>query len=136
MTMTKREMAIASVLTSLGMNPGDYDLLADGVGTTIVDNLITDGLLPLQMAGDPDVASILDHFQMAFRTTTVSRTDRFAASRLAKRNGSATVIYMIQELNKRRTEKYAPTVNNLTDLERKWPSVERFVSNGGERLDA
>lgn len=135
MSMTKREIAIASVNNTIkGWNTQPGAILA---ADDIIDQLITDGLLSLGYAGDPDVSAVVDQFQMAFRTTATIRTDRFAASRLAKRHGQATVAHVIQTLAARRNEKFAPTVNNLTQLEQKWPTVERFVGTPtrGDGLD-
>jgi hypothetical protein len=129
MSLTKRQWAVISVATTLD----DSVILPDveAVATQIVDQLIEDGLLPLTMAGQPDVAAIIDQFQLAFHTTAPNKTDRFAAARLAKRHGSATVVYIIQEFSKRTNEKYAPTINNVTQLEQKWPTIVRFVSSSG-----
>lgn len=124
MSMTKREIAIASVSNTLTSWIGTHDL---DVATPIIDQLIMDGVISLGYAGDPNVSGVVDHFQMAFHTTAPIKTDRYAASRLTKRHGLGPVVYFIQELSKRRSEKYAPVVNSLTDLERKWPQVERFI---------
>lgn len=135
MTMTKREIAIASVTSTLLHNIAPEKL---GIAPKmIIDQLIADGIISLGYAGDPDVSELVDHFQIAIPSTATIKTDRYAAARLAKRYGRATVLFIIQGLGKRRGEKFAPVVNNLTQLEQKWPQVERFVSSParGDGLD-
>ncbi len=126
MSMTKREIAIASVVFA-----GD-DMISPGLAGYVVDQLIHDGIISLGYAGDPDVSAVVDAFQIAMKTTATIKTDRYAASRLAKRFGLPTVVGTIQMLGERSREKYAPTVNNLTQLEQKWPSIQRFVSTRNE----
>lgn len=130
MTMTKREIAIASVSNILTSWIGTHDL---DVAIPIVDQLIMDGIISLAYAGDPDVSAAVDQFQIMFHTTAPLKTDRFAASRLTKRHGLATVLFFIQQLGNRRTEKFAPVVNSLTQLEQKWPSIEKFIGTEGRK---
>lgn len=130
--MNKREVAIASVHTSLSgmtLTPPTHE-----VAVAVVDNLIHDGIINLSYAGDPEVSLILDSFQFHFGTTAVLRTDRYAASRLGKRHGVEEVCGAILALSARASEKYAPVVNNLTQLEQKWPAIQKFL-NVGEGQD-
>lgn len=129
MTMTKREIAVASVASILG------NTMDTTFATGIIDQLITDGIISLAYAGAPDIGEVCDQFQIAVGNTAVIKTDRFAAQRLAKRYGAAVVVHVIQEYGKRRREQYAPVANSLTEFERKWPSIEKFISNTSTELD-
>jgi hypothetical protein len=125
--MNKREIAIASVRDQLdGRIAFDAQ---DQLAMDIVDNLIRDGIINPSYAGTPDIDEVLDIFQLTFGTTTVIKTDRFAASRLTKRYGAHQIAKVIVQLGKRQREQFAPTVNNLTQLEQKWPSVMRFIQS-------
>lgn len=128
---TKRDLAIASVRSQLD----DFDANAynlDVTAETVVDNLIRDGVIALSYFGDSDTSLLVDAFQMLFGTTAPIRTDRFAASRLVKRYGVPFLVGVVEQLAARKQEKFMPTVNNLTQLEAKWPQVMRFVQSKGE----
>lgn len=131
--MNKREIAIASVHSQMAEHTDDdFDL---NISTAIVDNLIRDGIISLTYAGVPEISEAVDAFQIFFGTTATLKTDRFAAARLVKRYGAALVIEVIENLGNRKSEKYAPVVNNISQLEAKWPSVLKFISNDTGRLD-
>ncbi len=135
--MNKRDTAIASVKQWLGepMQPDSDEVMA-AMAEGLVDQLIRDGIINLSYAGDPDIGEVLDAFQREMGTTNTIRTDRFAAGRLAKRHGVKYVIGVIEELARRKRDKFAPTVNNMTQLEQKWPQVARFVqTRGGDETD-
>jgi imidazole glycerol phosphate synthase subunit HisF len=133
MSMSKREIAVASTQYAIAVQLPDNTWPA-GFAENIIDNLIHDGIITLTYAGNPDVSTLVDAFQIAVGNTAVIRTDRFAAARLAKRYGLQVIIEAIQAYGRRKNEKYAPTVNSLTGFEQKWPQIERFVSSG-EGLD-
>lgn len=130
--MTKRELAIASINNSLDEFLEGYGASQLLIATEVVDNLIRDGIISLTYAGDPDTSLLVDTFQREFGTTATVRTDRFAASRLVKRHGVHYVTGVVEELARRHREKFAPTVNNITQLEQKWPAVVRFIESKGE----
>jgi hypothetical protein len=92
----------------------------------IVDRLMEEGLLHLGH-GDAEVDLIVDKFADTFGTTRTSRYDRFAARRLGVKYGSQAVCGIIQLLGEHRTDKYAPLVGSVTQLEEKWVSVLNFL---------
>ena len=94
----------------------------------VVDRLMEEGVLHLGN-GNADVDKIVDSFTEAFGTTKVSKTDRFAAHRLATKYGSQAVVGIIRLLAENSTAKYAPVVGSVTQLETKWVSVLNFVRN-------
>lgn len=132
--MSKRNVAISAVMGQLdGRVP--FDALYQ-LSTDIVDQLIREGAIPLTFAGNIEVGLILDTFQMGFGTTAASRTDRYAAARLAKRYGVEEVVRIVDGLATHKAEKFAPVVNSLTQLEQKLPQVMRFVqTKGGAEVD-
>lgn len=92
----------------------------------IVERLMEEGLLVIGY-GDKDVERVVQKFTDSFGTTKTSRQDRWAAHRLARKYGSQAVCGIIQILAENSTEKYAPVVGSITQLEEKWVSVLRFV---------
>lgn len=103
----------------------------------IMERLQEEGLLVIGY-GDTDVDRIVDKFKETFGTTKVSKYDRFAAQRLAKKYGSQAIVGIIQLLADNSTEKYAPVVGSVAQLEEKIVSVLNFVRNikGEEAIDA
>lgn len=93
----------------------------------LVDRLTEEGLLKLGY-GDADVDRVVTAFADAFGTTKVSRMDRFAANRLVRKYGAQSVVGIVQLLAQRSTEKYAPVVNSVVDLENKFVSVRNFLA--------
>ena len=75
---------------------------------------------------NPDVQKIVDEFQTAFGTTSVSRYDRFAASRLAKKYGAESITQVIQLLAQHAGDKYTPVVSNVRQIEQKWVNIASF----------
>lgn len=129
--MNKRELAIASVKSQLHeVDQASWSITA--LATNIIDNLIRDGIISLTYAGNPDISMLVDTFQREMGTTATVKTDRFAASRLVKRHGVHLVCGVVEELSARKREKFAPVVNNITQLEQKWPQVTRFVQTKAE----
>lgn len=102
----------------------------------VVETLQDEGLLHLGY-GDADVDKIVIKFTETFGTTKVSKYDRFSASRLAKKYGSQAIVGIIQLLAENSTEKYAPVVNSVSQLEEKLPSILNFLRNvkGTEEID-
>lgn len=92
----------------------------------IVERLQEEGLLVLGY-GDKDVDQIVVKFSETFGTTKVSKYDRFAADRLAKKYGSQSICGIIQLLAEHSGEKYAPVVGSITQLEEKIVSVIHFL---------
>lgn len=93
----------------------------------LVDRLMEEGLLNLGY-GNADVDRVVQSFADAFGTTKTSRSDRFAANRLARKYGAQSVVGIVQLLAQRSTEKYAPVVNSVSDLENKFVSVRNFLA--------
>lgn len=94
----------------------------------IVERLMEEGLLNLGY-GDKDVDRVVQKFTDTFGTTKTSRQDRWAANRLCAKYGVQAVCGIIQILSENSTEKYAPVVGSITQLEAKWVSVLNFVRN-------
>jgi hypothetical protein len=94
----------------------------------VVDRLMEEGVLVLGY-GDADVDKIVEKFADTFGTTKVSKYDRFAANRLAKKYGSQAVCGIVDLLAANGKEKYAPVVGSVAQLEEKWVSVLNFVRN-------
>lgn len=103
----------------------------------IVERLQDEGLLVLGY-GDAEVDQIVEKFKDTFGTTKVSKYDRFAAQRLAKKYGSQAVVGIMQLLADNSNEKYSPVVNSVAEFESKIPSILNFVRNikGEEIIDA
>lgn len=75
-----------------------------------------------------DVQAIVDTFTQCFETTATSKYDRFAANRLAKKHGAKKIVQIIQILAAHSGDKYCPTINNIRQLEDKWPSIGNFFN--------
>lgn len=102
----------------------------------LVDRLMEEGLLHLGY-GDADIDRVVETFTDTFGTTKVSKADRWAANRLVKKYSSQAVVGIVQLLGQNSTEKFAPVVNSVSDLETKWVSVLNFLRNqkGEEVID-
>lgn len=121
----------------------DYvvDLIDSVIGDKVksvmlVERLMDEGLLVLGY-GNADVDRIVDKFKETFGTTKVSKYDRFAAGRLAKKYGSQAIVGIIDLLAGLQTEKYAPVTNSVVQLEEKLPSILNFLrkQRGEEVID-
>lgn len=94
----------------------------------VVDRLTEEGLLHLGY-GNADVDIVVKKFTDTFGTTKVSQADRFSAHRLTKKYGSQAIVGIVQLLAEHSTEKYAPVVGSIAQLETKWVSVVNFLRN-------
>lgn len=92
----------------------------------VVDRLNEEGLLHLGY-GDADIDMILEAFSEAFGTTKVTRYDRYAANRIAKKYSSQAICGIIRLLAESRSQKFAPVVNSVVQLEEKLPSIINFL---------
>jgi hypothetical protein len=81
--------------------------------------------------GNKDVNEIVEAFKQSFGTTATSRYDRFAASRLSKTHGTEEIVRVIQVLARYGNNRYAPTVNSISELEKKLVSVGNFIKRIG-----
>lgn len=110
----------------------------ESVASAIVYRLIEEGIIPMKNIafGDKDLNSLISTFKECFWTTKTSRYDRYAGERLIKRHGIKTVEGVVKTLSQRSNEKFAPTVNNISQLEEKWVSVIRFLSTNEEEVDS
>lgn len=127
--MSKKEQVVELVAKSANIS---YD-----VAESVVDRLRDEGYLVLGF-GDSDIDKVVMSFSDAFGTTRTSKADRWAANRLVKKYSSQAVVGVIQLLAQRGTENYAPVVNDVVELEKKWVSVLAFLrktGRGGETLD-
>lgn len=97
-----------------------------GLAEVVVERLQEEGLIVLGY-GDADVDRIVTKFEETFGTTKVSKSDRHAANRLAKKYSSQSVCGIIQLLAEHGDEKYAPVVGSIVQLENKLVSVLHFL---------
>lgn len=109
---------VTDIIVSVGVDKTTADM--------VVERLQEEGVLHLGY-GDADVDNIVDAFNTAFNTTKASRYDRWAAGRLAKSNGSQSVVQVIHLLAANSEKPFCPVVNNLVELENKFQSVLRFL---------
>lgn len=102
----------------------------------VVEVLQAEGLLVLGY-GSSEIDNVVQKFVDTLGTTKTTKYDRFAASRLVKKYGEQAICGIIDLYGKSATEKFAPRVNNLTELEAKMPSILLFLRNvkGTEELD-
>jgi len=107
---------------------------AGATAEIIVDRLMEEGLLNLGH-GNADIDKVVMAFTDSFGTTKVSRYDRFAARRLVAKYGEQSVRGIIKLLADNSTEKYAPIVRNVAQLEEKWVSVLNFLRKTGSQDD-
>lgn len=92
----------------------------------VIDRLIEEGLIVFGH-GNSDVDNIVETFTDTFGNTKTTQYDRFAANRLATTYGTKATVEIIRLLGSKRTEKYAPVVNNVRQLEDKFVSVMTFL---------
>lgn len=102
----------------------------------VLEVLQAEGLLVLGF-GNSEIDNVVQKFVDTFGTTKTTKYDRFAASRLVKKYGDSPVCNIIDLLGKASTQKYAPRVNNISDLESKMPSILIFLrgAKGDETID-
>lgn len=86
-----------------------------------------ENIIPKRDNRDPDVQLIVDTFMECFGTTRVSPYDRYAAKRLHIRHQARVVSDIIKALAHHAGEQYCPTVNSVSDLEKKLPSIMSFL---------
>lgn len=107
------------------------EVVASFVSNEVADQIVTAleqvGIVKVTEYGNHDVNTILEAFKNAFGTTKATRYDRYAATRLSKAHGVDTILVAIAGLANGQGEKFCPTVNNVSQLEEKWPSVVRFL---------
>lgn len=117
MPTNKREYIIGLIATIT-----DNKVLAE----SIVERLEEENLLNIHY-GDQDVGLIVQAFVDSFGNTKTSKWDRFAAKRLANKHGEQSVVSIIQLLSGLAEAPYAPSVNNVSDLENKFPQIIKFL---------
>lgn len=92
----------------------------------ILERLEEEGVMHLGY-GDADVDAITDKFKLTFGATKTTKQDRWAAHRLTQKYGSQSVVGIIGLLAQHSESRYAPVVNNITELENKWVSILNFL---------
>lgn len=75
---------------------------------------------------NPDIQMVCQAFMTAFDTTKISKWDRFAAKRLADKHGKDNIVKVIELLAQNASDKYAPSVNSVRQLEEKWVNVSNY----------
>lgn len=125
--MSKREYILEIVEKLVGDKP---------TAEMVIDRLQEEGVLHLGY-GNVDVDRIVEKFTETYGTTKVSKYDRFSAQRLANKYGSQAIVGIIDMLASLNGEKYAPVVNNVSQLEEKLPSILNFLrkQKGEEVID-
>lgn len=102
-------------------------IVKDGpTAVMVVERLEEEGVLHLGY-GNADIDKVVEQFKETFGTTKVTKYDRFAANRMVMKYGSQAVCGVIKLLAAKSTEKYAPVVGSLTQMEDKWVSVLNFL---------
>lgn len=76
---------------------------------------------------DKNIQSIIDTFSEAFGTTKASQYDRFAAKRLHVKHGAENIVKLINALAHGADDQYCPSVNSVSELEKKLVTVIQFV---------
>lgn len=117
--MSKKDYVLELVTTIVGDAP---------TAQMIVDRLNEEGFLHLGY-GDADVDRVINKFSDTYGITKVSKQDRFAANRLVKKYGAQSIVGIIDLLAKSSGERYAPVINNVEQLEKKWVSIVSFLRN-------
>lgn len=91
---------------------------------------LIDALNSLADKPDPrnqDVQEVIDTFKEAFGTTASDSYDRFAAKRLIDKHTTKTIVTIIKAMSHYGGDKYAPNVNSVRDLEKKFVTVMNFL---------
>jgi len=78
--------------------------------------------------GNEDIGKIVDAFKQYFNVTKVSRYDRYAAARLAKKHGSDEIATLIQVMASAQGQPYCPVINSISQLEDKFVSVAGYIN--------
>lgn len=129
--MERRKYVVELIASVAGVDKPTADL--------VVERLTEEGLLSLGY-GDNDVERIVATFSQVFGTTKSSKRDRWAAHRLAEVHTSQAVCGIITILGQKSTERYAPVVASVAELEDKWVKVMAFLrkqnENNNEPVDA
>jgi hypothetical protein len=118
--MSRNRIWVVELIRSVGVDAPTAEL--------VVDRLMEEGLLHLGY-GNADIDKVVEAFIENFGTTKTSRADRFAANRLVNKYGSQAVVGIIRLLAQKNTERYAPIVGSIAQLEDKWVSVLNFLRN-------
>lgn len=115
--MSKRTWVVELVQQIVGDRP---------TAEMVVERLMEEGVLHLGY-GDADIDKVVEQFQETFGTTKTSRQDRWAANRLVKKYSSQAVCGIVKLLGENSTERYAPVIGSIAQLETKWVSVLHFL---------
>lgn len=87
-----------------------------------------EGVDPYKRDGrDKNIQSIVDAFSEAFGTTATSQYDRFAAKRLHVKHGAEGIIKVINALAANAGQQYCPSVNSVSEIEKKWVTILQFL---------
>lgn len=97
----------------------------------VLERLQDEGFLHLGH-GNADIDQVVGGFQEAFGNTKTTRFDRFAANRLVAKYGSQSVVGVIKLLASLQSDKYAPSVSSVVQLEEKFPNILSFVRKKGQ----
>jgi len=95
------------------------------------DNANAGNSIQIQIKKDlrnPDIQTVIDAFSESFGTTTSNKYDRFATKRLVDKYGVDGIVKVIKALRSFNDDQYCPTVNNIRDIEKKWPAVIKFIT--------
>lgn len=92
----------------------------------IVDALEKAGALNLTY-GNEGIGKVTDAFKSSFNTTSISKWDRFAAGRLAKKHEADNVIQIIAIMAAAQGKPYCPSIASIRQLEEKWVLVGNWI---------
>lgn len=81
---------------------------------------------------DPNINLIIETFKDSFGTTTSSQYDRFAAKRLHIKYTAESTASLIKALANLADLSYYPTVNSVSQFEKKLPQVVKFVKDNSQ----
>lgn len=122
--MSRRDYIIKLIAGHINQNR----IISERMANDILDTLVSEGIATVGY-GDKDVQAITECFKSVFNTSKVSQSDRWAATRLANTYTAQAVCGIIKLLGQHSSEKFAPVVNNVTELENKFVSIMSFLRN-------
>lgn len=123
--MERRKYVLALIESIVGDAP---------TAEMVLDRLQEEGFLHLGF-GNRDVDLIVGTFADLWGTTKTTKYDRFAATRLAKSDrygGAEGIVGLLKLYHSLSTDKYAPSVSSVVQLEEKLPAIVNFLRKKGQ----
>jgi len=142
---TGKEIAESFGMTEPTVYSAKKRLATLSEGLKAVDNVTAaakllneDNSIQIQVRKDlrnPDIQTVIETFSDSFGTTMSNKYDRFAAKRLIDKYTVEGIVKVIKALRTFSDDQYCPTVNNIRDVEKKWPAVIKYVGNRLKRKE-